>query len=263
MEQWDQLTECDLDDLREAKARLEHPGLAARLADTFGRPIEAGFKMLPGNWNDRVAGLTEKALTHALDISLRTMGKAPGGRSHDVVHRIVVTGSGAASGAFGLATLAVELPFSTMVILRSIADIARSEGLDPTDPDMRFACLEVLAFGGRNRGDDAVDNGYWMVRGALARTVSDAAAHVARKGLTKESGPALARLIAAIASRFSTVVTEAAAAKAIPVIGAVSGGTVNYLFMQHFQEMARGHFVVKRLEQKYGREAVEQAYREL
>jgi hypothetical protein len=71
------------------------------------------------------------------------------------------------------------------------------------------------------------------------------------------------RLIAAIAARFSTVVTEEVAAKAVPVIGAVAGGTINLLFMHHFQEMARGHFVVKRLEKQYGREAVRTAYERL
>ncbi len=257
------LSETDLLDLREAKARLEHPGLAARLADAFGRPIEAGVKFLPGNWNQRVAGLAESALTRGLQVSISSLKKGRAGRSRDRLHRLVVTGSGAASGAAGLASLAVELPFSTLVIMRSIADIARSEGFDLAEPEVKLACLEVMALGGRSTGDDAVDSGYWLVRGALAQSVANAATFIAEKGVTKEGGPAIARLIAIVASRFSTVVTQAAAAKAIPVIGAVSGGTVNYLFMHHYQEMARGHFTVKRLERKYGPEAVEWAYRQL
>jgi len=255
-----ELTDRDLDDLRAAKAMLEHPGLAARLADTVGRPLEPGLAMLPANWNERLAGLTEAALARGLELSLSTMGKRRTCRSHEWAHRAIVAGSGAASGALGLASLAVELPFSTLVILRSIADIARSEGFDPADPYIKLCCLEVLALGGRTRGDDAADSGYWMVRAALAHSISEAAAHIARKGLTKESGPALARLIGIIASRFGSVVTEAAAAKAIPVIGAVSGATVNYLFMQHFQEMARGHFIIVRLEQTYGRDTIERLY---
>ena len=50
---------------------------------------------------------------------------------------------------------------------------------------------------------------------------------------------------------------------AVPILGAVSGGAVNYLFMNHFQEMARGHFVVKRLEKKYGTALVERTYKDL
>lgn len=50
------------------------------------------------------------------------------------------------------------------------------------------------------------------------------------------------------------------AAKSIPAIGAVLGATVNTLFIDHFQQMAQGHFTVRRLERKYGMEAVRAAY---
>jgi hypothetical protein len=123
--------------------------------------------------------------------------------------------------------------------------------------------LEVLALGGRTTKDNAAESGDWVVRGALAKAVSEAAAYIAEKGLAEEGAPPLVRLITAIASRFSVVVSEEVAAKAIPVIGAVAGGSINLLFMHHFQEMARGHFIVKRLEKKYGTERVEQAYEEL
>jgi hypothetical protein len=33
--------------------------------------------------------------------------------------------------------------------------------------------------------------------------------------------------------------------------------------MDHFQNMARGHFTVRRLERAYGAEAVERAYRSM
>jgi hypothetical protein len=102
-----------------------------------------------------------------------------------------------------------------------------------------------------------------MVRGALAKSVSEAARYLAEKGLAEEGAPPLVKLITTIASRFSIVITEETAAKAVPVVGAVSGGAINYLFMNHFQEMARGHFVVKRLEKKYGMKRVEEAYKEL
>ena len=76
----------------------------------------------------------------------------------------------------------------------------------------------------------------------------------------EKSAPAVARLISTIASRFGVVVSEQVAAKAVPIIGAAGGSLVNVLFMDHFQTMARGHFIVKRLEKKYGAEAVREAY---
>jgi hypothetical protein len=147
--------------------------------------------------------------------------------------------------------------------LRSIADIARSEGHDVSLLEVKLACLEVLALGGKSTKDNPAGEGYWFVRAALAREISAAAAYIAEKGVVEKGAPPLVRLIATIASRFSIVVTEEVAAKAVPIVGAAVGGAINYLFMDHFQEMARGHFVVKRLEKNYGTEIVERAYREL
>ncbi len=57
-----ELTENDLNDLRSAKIRLEYPGLTARLVALIGKPIETGIKLLPKNWNEKVAGITQTAL---------------------------------------------------------------------------------------------------------------------------------------------------------------------------------------------------------
>jgi hypothetical protein len=47
------------------------------------------------------------------------------------------------------------------------------------------------------------------------------------------------------------------------IIGAASGALINTLFIEHFQNMARGHFVVRRLEKIYGAEPVKLAYQQL
>ena len=70
----------------------------------------------------------------------------------------------------------------------------------------------------------------------------------------------LVQLIAQIASRFGVVVTQKMAAQAVPLVGALGGAAVNYLFIGHFQEVARAHFVVRRLERRYGKDAVRAAY---
>jgi len=258
-----EFTEADLNDLKIAKSKLESPSLTARISDFAGKPIEAGFKLLPPDWNKRVGRITHAALLKGLEFAVLTIGKAEIRGSRDWLHKILVTGSGAAGGAVGLASLPVELPISTALILRSIADIARSEGHDISLLEVRLSCLEVLALGGKSTKDDAAESGYWVVRGALAKAVSEAAAYIAEKGLAEKGAPPLVRLITTIASRFSVVVTEEVAAKAVPVIGAVAGGLVNLLFMHHFQEMARGHFIVRRLEKTYHTTRVEQAYRGL
>jgi hypothetical protein len=90
--------------------------------------------------------------------------------------------------------------------------------------------------------------------------VSEAAAYLAEKSAVEQSAPALLRLVTAIAARFGVVVSEQAAAKAVPVVGAAGGAAVNVLFMDHFQDMARGHFIVRRLEAKYGTPKVREIY---
>jgi hypothetical protein len=255
------MMEADRNDLRVAKSKLEYPSLTARITALLGKPIETGLKLLPKDWNSKVSEITQAALLKGLEFAVRTMGAKA--ESQDWFHKVLVMGSGIAGGAFGLASLPVELPISTTIILRSIADIARSEGHDVSSLETRLSCLEVLALGGKSEKDDTAAEGYWAVRAVLAREISEAAAYIAQKGLGKSGAPALVRLIATIESRFSIVVTEEFAAKAVPIVGAATGGAINYLFMDHFQEMARGHFIVKRLEKKYGMEVVEKTYGEL
>ncbi len=257
------MTPDDLRDLAYARSKLEHPSLMARIANLVGRPLEFAFKLMPESWNRRIGGITHDALLKGLDFSINTLGASAPQPSHDQLHRVLVIGSGVLGGSMGVATIAVELPVSTCIILRSIADIARSEGHDISALDVRLACLEVLALGGRSKADDATDNGYFAVRAALARSVSEAATFISERGIADQGAPPLARLVAAIASRFGADVAEEVAAKAVPVVGALSGATVNLLFMQHFQDMARGHFIVKRLEKTYGPEQVEAVYRQL
>jgi hypothetical protein len=66
-----------------------------------------------------------------------------------------------------------------------------------------------------------------------------------------------------VASRFGVVVTQKFAAQALPVVGALGGASVNYLFIETFQEIAQGHFAVRRLERVYGRDIVRAEYERL
>jgi len=256
-------TTDDLNELKAGKAKLEYPGLTARIADAIGKPIEVGFDRLPKAWNRKIGEITRAALLKGLEFAVLTMGNAGPKKSRDWLHKALVVGSGIAGGAAGMVSLPLELPVSTTIILRSIADIARSEGHDISMLRVRLSCLEVLALGSRKAEGDSAEMGYWAIRTVLARHIETAATFIAEKGLADEGAPPLVRLITAIAARFSVVVTEEAAAKLVPIVGAVAGGSINYLFMHHFQEMARGHFIIKRLERKYGTELTMQAYEAL
>ena len=253
----------DLAQLRRAKELLENPGLAAKLSAVLGTPFEKGMKMLPAKWQKTVHTATEAALMKALDVAVKSLGTRRSTSSNDRMHRFAAAASGAAGGAFGISAIGIELPLSTTLILRSIAEIAAAEGEDPRQIETRLACISVFALGSREKSDDASESGYFAARAALASAVSEATKYLTEKGLGKSGAPALVRLIALIASRFGIVVSQKAAAQLVPVIGAAGGAIINTIFIGHYQDMARGHFIVRRLEKIHGSEPVRLAYEKL
>ena len=251
------LSHIEMRDLARARKLLENPRLAIRLANTIGSPLERGFALLPKGWNKVVQKAAHAAVLHALNVAVATLGKRRGGGSRERFHKVLAGASGGVGGLFGLAALPVELPVSTAIMLRSIADIARSEGHDLARLETRLACVEVFGLGG---GKDTAESSYWVTRAALGQTMSEAASVLAQKGVVREGAPAIARLVGVIASRFGVVVSEEIAAKALPLIGAAGGSMINVVFIGHFQDMARGHFIIKRLEVLHGQERVRAIY---
>ena len=260
---------ADILALSDAVRAIERPSVGARIANVVGSPIERLVGMLPARAASMISAAARKAIQGALSLSLRTLAthdplaKGPPPPASNAWHKVASAASGAVGGAFGLAALAVELPVSTTIMMRSIADVARGEGADLADRETQLECVMVLALGGGAPSDDAAEVGYFAVREAMTRAVSSAAAHLARHGLAKEGAPALVRLITLIAEHYSVNVTEKAAAQLVPLIGAVGGATINTIFIDHFQSVARGHFAVRRLERKYGGAMVRDKYREI
>lgn len=253
------LSPADLAELRMAKEILENPGVAARLTNYLGAPVEKGVALLPASWQDSIGRATHDALMLGLKGALLTM--APGTRdARPHWHKLAAALSGGVGGAFGLPALVLELPVSTTIMLRSIADIGRAHGEQMATVPARLACLEVFALGGTAAGDDASESGYFAVRTALARAVSEAARYLTERTVIEEGAPALVRLVALVATRFQVQVSEKAAAMAVPLLGAIGGGGINLLFIEHFQQMSRGHFTVRKLERIHGAERVRDAY---
>ena len=254
----------DLIDVRYAKSLLESPSFTVRLSNLIGSPIESAIRLLPKGWHEKVNVVAKAALFRALEVGIATTRRQRiGAPTSNRFHKALVGVSGGVGGAFGVAALAVELPVSTTIMLRSIVEIARSEGHDPGTIETKLDCLEVFAFNGAKNASNPKETAYWVTRLALAQSLTDATAYLAGKGLLEKSSPVIARLLTAIASRFGVVVTEESAAKAVPVFGAVGGSVVNVIFMDHFQQMARGHFIVRRLEKKHGVDAVRKKYLEI
>ncbi len=75
--------------------------------------------------------------------------------------------------------------------------------------------------------------------------------------------PAASNFLRSVAARYGVVVSNKAAAQLVPVAGAVTGAALNVLFLDHFQDVARGHFTIRRLERKYGSAPVQAAFERL
>ncbi len=253
----------DREALRHAAQLLENPGFFIRVVNLIGAPIDAVFKALPSGAEESLRKAVSTSLERALNIALCGLEGGWGLFQQEKLMKALVAASGAAGGAFGVAALAIELPVSTCLMLRSIAEIARAEGEDLRSAAGRLACLEVFALGGSSPRDDRAETAYYAVRAGLGQEVRAALGYLAKEPTNRAGAPALVRFIQAVAQRFGVQVTEKAAAQAVPAIGAVGGATINALFMDHFQDMAHGHFTIRRLERKYGEDLIRQEYSRL
>ncbi|WP_312328999.1 EcsC family protein [Stenotrophomonas sp.] len=263
-------TSKDWADLERAVELLESPTLTAKMANLIGSPLEFAVKKLPQSVSKRIHGAVEAALFKSAQAALWSMDNTPGKEASTRWHKAAAAATGALGGAFGFTALFLELPVSTTIMMRSVADVARSEGFDLSEMGTRHACLEVFALGGNSGQDDASETGYYITRGFTAEVMRHLSAELAGAavggggvmiGLTpKEAGKWLAKIVEKVAARFGVVVTEKFAAQAVPIIGAVAGATLNTMFTDYYQDMARGHFIVRRLERQYGYETVRSAY---
>ena len=219
-------------------------------------------RTLPQAARKAIAVATDAALKTALRVALRSLKSGVGGKPRNRLHQAAAAATGALGGAFGIAATAVELPVSTTILLRSIAEIARENGEDLANPETGFACLNVLGFGG-DPGAGTGRSRYYETREQLAHGLADVNFMLVKQGLAAELSPMLMPYLSRLGARFGVAVTEKLAAQAVPVIGAVGGAAVNTAFAQHFQAMARGHFAVRRLERKHGAEMVRFEYERL
>jgi hypothetical protein len=146
--------------------------------------------------------------------------------------------------------------------LRAIAEVARRHGEDLSKLESRMHCVVVLGLAARGSGEGP-DIGHFAARAAFGRLISAASVTMVERSAAQASAPAFSALVSAIAPRFGIVVSERAAASALPVLGALGGAMLNMLFVRHFQRAAHGHFTIRRLERLYGPDVVDAYYRGL
>src|SRR5690606_24856561 len=140
--------------------------------------------------------------------ALKTMPDGRISAPSNRLHKAAVVTTGGLAGFLGLQALLVEPPVTTLIMFRSIADIARANGESLSSPETRLHCLTVFALGSpRSDADEGAETSYYGVRYALSRITADALQYVKISGAATGSAPAIVRFISAIASRFGIVVS--------------------------------------------------------
>jgi len=241
---------------------LEKPNLAARIADYAGAPVNRVLGLLPPVADTGLTKVVEAAMLHCLKAAIRTLEGRELGRPATLLSSMAAGVTGGMSGLVGIAALPVELPVTMTLMLRAIADIARHNGEDLSQLESRLACLQVFALGARTTAQRR-DVGYFAARALLTRITSSATSHLVQRGAYELSAPVMSSFLSELVTRFSVVVSDRVAASALPLVGAIGGATLNVIFTLHFQEIAKGHFAVRRLERHYGPARVRHHYADI
>lgn len=262
--------------LGEAAGYLDSPSFLMRMADMLGRPLES---IAPYVVPKQVAEISQSALHRAMKVAAGTIRKSSGTEKtlEDAYatagwsgfwHQLATMGSGAVGGVFGVPGLTVELPITTSIMFRSIASIADDFGEDPTEPVVQLECLSVFSYGGFTPKDDAMESSYLTARIAMNQMIRDAVRFLARESaqsfaqaIKRGSAPVLLNYISRVAAQFNVAVSQKLLLQTMPIVGGVTGASINAAFSDHFNTVARYHFGIRKLEREYGQEDVQTAYR--
>ena len=267
----------EVDFIHRAAKYLENPSFMVRIADLVGVPLEGLLDLVP----PRTSQAVSIALRRGLDLAVLTLPKQSAMRSEsfpEMQERVWWTGyrhtaatafTGGTAGMFGTIALCFELPITTCIMLRSMTAIAREYGEDTHAIDVRLECLSLFGIGGPSVHDDRVDASYLGVRAAMNSLVKHAAKYIAHTpaqevvtSIKNGTAPALVKLLGKISQQFELRVSEKLMAQAVPLVGAVGGATVNVLFTEHFNAVARYHFGIRHLETRWGKATVGALYQE-
>jgi len=201
-------------------------GLGVQVLTLLGTQAEGLLERLPSPMRQGLTVATERALSVAVRTAQSSRTAVPDQKPW--VNTAVTAAMGAAGGFGGLPTALLELPATTTVLLRAIQGAAAEQGFDPASPGVQFDCVRVFGSAGPLAHDDGAELGFVSLRLTL-------------------SGGALHKLIATVAPRLATVLGQKLATQTVPVLGAVAGASVNFIYTRYYQEIAHVHFALRRL----------------
>ena len=206
-------------------------GPLMKLANYAGSQIESVLSNLPDGFEKQVQTVVKVALDTAYEASgaISSSSFAPATPSY--FHKVAVTFSGAIGGVAGLPGAVAEFPVTITTMFSSFQKIAEEYGYDPQEPEIKLECIKIFSMGGPLRKDDDIDLSF----------VS------ARLGL---QGEVVSQLISKAAQKLAVVISQKLGSQAVPIIGAVTGATLNFTFMSYYEEMAHVRFALKKLQEE-------------
>lgn len=190
-----ELNDADLLDLKKAKQLLEKGGVAVSMGNWGWRAAERISGWVPPAWRKMLLFSTILAIEKSWEFSVGMMSDPDEPSDSEFKHKIYATLSGAIGGV-AIPTLLAELPATTVIMFRSIADMARAAGENFHEMETRVACLQVFALGGEFPGRDAADSSYYRTRDLLERPMVESSKYIVQKGALGMDVPFLAQLMA-------------------------------------------------------------------
>ena len=216
-----------------AEIYLSSRSILSSVIATLGNVVHRGLAMVPAEWREPITAKIHETLVVVQGPAVWNMDDDPGRGSKEWLYTASVIAAGIAGGAGGLPTLLVELPITTGLMLRSIADTGRAHGGRIEDPLFRATCIEVFAYGTPIEEDD-----------------EELTFLAARLGAVKVA-EATAEVIAKVAARYAAVLGPQIAARSVPVTGAFLGAALNWSYMSFYQSMAQVLFTLFPIEWKH------------
>lgn len=209
-------------------------GPVMSLVNRLGGSFERQLSLIPQAYRNQIETAVERGLNASLSLASQA-DRLPDAGSKGRLAAAVA--AGAAGGAGGIATAVAELPLTITLILNAIRSEARQAGFDPNDPAIRLECIRTFGAGSPLQSDDGINTSFLSARLTL-------------------TGPAVQKVIAAVAPRLATAFGQKLAAQAVPILGALTGAGLNAAFLNYYREIARIRFALLRLTQRHGEERV-------
>lgn len=219
-----------IDDLVNRYKKAESPLM--KLADYAGTQIESVMSKLPDGLEAQIQTVISESLETAYNTSNYIGSSKYTPDMPGYFHRAAATISGAIGGVAGLPGALIELPVTITTMFAAFQKIALEYEFDPNEEEIKAECIRVFSMGGPISLDEDKDLSFLTARIGL-------------------QGEAVTQLITKVAHKLGMVVSQKLASQAIPIVGAVTGATINYTFMSYYEEMAHIRFSLRKLQQEY------------